>query len=193
MSEDFDHDELDSLLETAVRQAFESTITRAQRNDEQAKAFLKDYKDYYLGKSKLSDELCTKTAAYIDQTLEQDPHHLHPALHRWTTGLTALGAIASPFIGLAAKNIWYAAGMLAGAGIMYLTRRVVRAISQKDAKKLQFAVAAAPHALKPYLKESKEYMGNELWLYGALHYDEMQQAHDDRTQRRPGSAAPSKR
>jgi hypothetical protein len=189
MSEDFDHEERDELLETAVSEAFDAVILRAQQRDEGARQFLKDYHEFYLAKGKRTNELleqhqlCKRTAHYIDETLAADPYVLNAAGNRWSTGLMIASAIATPVLAVT-KNFAYAGAALLGAGIMYFARVAVRKGSENNAKRLQLALPSVPQELAPYIKDSRDYMGQELWEYGALSYDELQKRYDERTQRK---------
>jgi len=189
MSEDFDREERDELLETAVSEAFDAVILRAQQRDEGARQFLKDYQKFYLAKGKRTNELleqhqlCKRTAHYIDETLAADPYVLNTAGNRWSTGLMIASAIAAPVLAVT-RNFAYAGAALLGAGIMYFARVAVRKGSENDAKRLQLALPSVPQELAPYIKDSRDFMGQELWEYGALSYDELQARHDERTRRK---------
>jgi hypothetical protein len=189
MSEEYDREELDELLETVVAETFDAVILRAQQRDESARTFLANYKEYYLAKGKraeellASHELCKRTAKYIDETLAQDPQILRAAGNRWSTGLAVLGVIGAPILA-AMHDFWYAGAVLVGAGISYIARRNIRTGSKDDAKMLQLAIPAAPYTLKPYIQDSRDYMGQELWEYGALSYEDLQARHDERTRRK---------
>lgn len=165
--DDAPDDALDGLLETAVLQTFDAVIFRAQRNDEDARAFLHNYKDYYLSDQRRpSYDLCLQMSKHLDKTLADDPACLYPATRRWCTALSFGCGIMSPFLLIA--NPWYAAGALAGAGLLYLGRRAAMRASRRKAAELRALVSAQPEALAAQLEDAREYMGYELFAYGAL-------------------------
>jgi hypothetical protein len=162
----YDKDELEDLLETAVWTGLEDTITRAQRNSQLAQEFLSGYRAYYLGEKPLSEELCNAGTAEILTSLKENPYDLHPTAKRWATWVGAGALAASPFA-LIADPLYAGGALLISAG-GFVVRHIIKTISAREAEDLKNLISGHQGILRKYIAESREYMGHELMMYGAI-------------------------
>jgi hypothetical protein len=168
-------DELEDLLETAVWTGLEHAIARAQRNSQPARAFLSGYRAYYLGEKPLSEELCNAGTAEILTSLKENPRGLHPTAKRWSAGIGAGALVASPFALIA--DPLYAGGALLLSAACFVARHLINKVSEREAEDIKNLINNNPCLLRKYLSDSREYMGHELMLYGAIEQKDIRNYH----------------
>lgn len=165
-------EDLEDLLYDALREGLEHAVVSAQRNDRDAQTFVNAYKEFYLNGKKPSKELGVQAGKYVNEVLSIDATCLHHAGYRWSTGLTYIfGAVAGAFA--LTRNWKYALGTAACAAVSYVARFLTKKWSRRDAEDVQSAIAFKPDLFEGFLQESKEYMGEELRQYGALHEEQV--------------------
>ncbi len=173
--EDYNDDEtLDSLIAEAVDNGFEYALVQAQRNNREAQEFINSYLDYYRSDhSQPPKELCQSASTYVIRSLASDPHQVNAPEARWA-GILSVGLVfATPIVAVSADNLWYAAGTLAGSVLSFFARQTLRAASARQAASLQSIIHPNPEILAPYIKESRHSMGHQLFMYGALHENQI--------------------
>lgn len=165
-------EELEDLIYDALWSGLEHAVLSAQKNDRDAQAFVRDYKEFYLGNKRPSLELSAKAGSYVSRALSIDATCLHGACYRWTAGFTAMFGAGSAVLAMT-KNWWYALGAAAGTGVSGLWFWLNKKKSMRDAEQIQTAIAFKPDLFREYLQESKEYMGEVLWMYGSLSEEQL--------------------